>query len=67
MEFDAQRAHISLPLGTTDLLASDDGLTVECEVPSGGDIARLQSVVVEHLNRFAFREGELVFDWREQI
>jgi hypothetical protein len=52
-----------LPLGSADLAAGDMALTVTCEVPADGDLDRMQTVVAEHLNRFAFREGELEFQW----
>lgn len=62
--FDADHGHVPLPLGTADLDAAPDALTVTCTVAEGGDLDRMQQVVADHLNRFAFREGELVFDWR---
>lgn len=62
--FDATSGHIPLPLGDADLAAGDMALTVTCQVPEGGDLARMQQVVAEHLNRFAFREGELQFQWQ---
>ena len=62
--FDDYKGHIPLPLGSADLAADATALTIICEVPEGGDLARLQQVVADHLNRFAFREGELQFDWR---
>lgn len=62
--FDAAKGHVPLPLGTVDLTASEADLTVTCTVPEGGDLERLQQVVADHLNRFAFREGELRFDWQ---
>ncbi len=61
--FDATTGHIPLPLGSADLAAGDMALTVTCEVPADGDLDRMQTVVAEHLNRFAFREGELEFQW----
>ena len=64
VRFDADSGHVPLPLGTADLTAGDMALTVICEVPEGGDIARIQQVVAEHLNRFAFREGELASQWQ---
>jgi hypothetical protein len=64
VEFDAARGHVPLPIGSADLAASDSALTVTCTVAEGGDLARLQQVVADHLNRFAFREGELAFDWQ---
>ena len=62
--FDATSGHIPLPLGNADLAADEKALTVTCEVPDDGDLARIQTVVAEHLNRFAFREGELEFNWQ---
>lgn len=62
--FDATSGHVPLPIGSADLAAGDMALTVTCEVTDGGDLAQMQTVLAEHLNRFAFREGELTFDWR---
>ena len=62
--FDATTGHIPLPLGSADLVADDMALTVTCAVPEDGDLARIQTVVADHLNRFAFREGELEFHWQ---
>jgi uncharacterized protein len=62
--FDVVSGHIPLPLGSADLAAGDMALTVMCEVPEGGDLHRIQQVVADHLNRFAFREGELAFQWQ---
>lgn len=61
--FDAHQGRVPLPLGPVDLVADGTALTVTCTVAEGGDIERMQKVVADHLNRFAFREGELVFDW----
>ncbi|MDE2301844.1 MAG: DUF2218 domain-containing protein [Sphingomonadales bacterium] len=63
VRFDATCGHVPLPSGTADLAAGDMALTVTCEAPEEA-LARLQEVVAEHLRRFAFREGELNFDWR---
>ena len=62
--FDAETGRIALPFGATDLAASADALTVTIELADDADAARAQQVVADHLNRFAFREGELAFDWR---
>jgi uncharacterized protein len=34
-------------------------------VPEGEDTGRMREVVASHLDRFAFREAPLTFDWRE--
>lgn len=44
--------------------AGADALTVTCTVAEGGDLARLQQVVADHLDRFAFRKAPLPFDWQ---
>ncbi len=62
--FDAVSGHIPLPLGSADLAAGDMALTITCEVPEGGDLERMQQVVAHHLDRFAFREGELAYHWQ---
>ena len=65
VSFDPQQGRIALPFGTADLSASDDALTVRIALKQGGDAERAKLVVADHLNRFAFREGELVFNWQD--
>ncbi len=62
--FDAETGHIPLPGGDVTLTAGADALTVQCAAPGADDLARMQQVVANHLERFAFREGELVFHWQ---
>lgn len=62
--FDETHGTIPLPLGTCTLDAGPEALTVTCTVAEGGDIARMQQVVADHLDRFAFREAPLPFDWQ---
>ena len=64
VNFDALAGHIELPMGTVDLAAHATTLDLTLTVNAGGDIGRMQQVVAEHLGRFAFREGELVYDWK---
>ncbi len=46
------------------MTASAETLALRLDVPDGGDAAKMQHVVQEHLDRFAFREAPLAFDWR---
>ena len=64
VSFDADRGRIALPFGPTDLAAESEALLITVSLRDGADPARAQQVIAEHLNRFAFREGELVFDWK---
>lgn len=63
--FDPAHGTIALPFGPVTLDAGADALTIRAELNDGADPERAKSVIADHLGRFAFREGELVFDWRE--
>ena len=65
VEFDPAQGRIALPFGTTNLSASDTALQVAIALNDGADPDRTKTVVADHLNRFAFREGELAFDWQD--
>jgi len=64
--FDAEEGSIDFPNGSTlQMRADSDSLDVVLHVPEGEDTARMREVVSSHLDRFAFREAPLTFDWRE--
>lgn len=64
VSFDPQAGTIALPFGKTDLCAEPEALIVAIHLNDGADPDRPKKVVEDHLNRFAFREGELQFDWK---
>ena len=51
---------------TLKLDAQADLLECRLEASSGGQLAALKGAVARHLDRFAFREAPLAFDWRDQ-
>ena len=64
VRFDETASHIPFDSGAVCRLEARDGrLLIDLEAPEG-ELERMQGVVADHLNRFAFREGELAFDWR---
>ena len=63
VEFSPAHADIDLPLGRCRLDANPSALEIDLSPADGVDIARFQTVVADHLQRFGFRET-LVFDWR---
>lgn len=66
VSFSEQEATIAFPNGATVALRADsETLDVRLTVPEDGDVARMEEVVASHLDRFAFREAPLTFDWRE--
>lgn len=62
--FDAQQGTIAFPMGPIRMTAGADALTVMIEPQEGADVERFKQVVADHLDRFAFREAPLTFDWR---
>ncbi|ANI77375.1 MULTISPECIES: DUF2218 domain-containing protein [Sphingobium] len=63
-EFDAEKGVIAFPMGPIRLTAGADMLAVTIEPKEDADVERFKQVVAEHLDRFAFREAPLRFDWR---
>lgn len=61
--FDAAQGRIAFPMGAIAMTAQPDRLVVTLHPEAGADIARFQQVVADHLDRFAFREAPLSFDW----
>ena len=61
--FDTHHGVISLPMGTATLTAHEAVLDVKVETTDPAHLERMQRVVAEHLDRFAFREAPLLFNW----
>ncbi len=65
VEFD--EAAGCVPFGDDQFLrlsAAEDVLTMTLDAPGSGSTERLESVVTDHLKRFAFRE-ELAISWEK--
>ena len=60
---DETSALFPLPLGTCHMTAHADGLDITLEAADLEGLTRLEDVVARHLDRFAFREGELKYGW----
>lgn len=50
---------------TLALQAHDDGLECRLEASAAGQLQALKGAVANHLDRFAFREAPLAFDWQD--
>lgn len=61
--FDAGEGEIAFPMGPIRMTAGADALTVVIEPGPDVDVERFKMVVAEHLDRFAFREAPLAFEW----
>ena len=56
VDFDADKGEIGFPMGPIRMAAQPEALVVTLEPNADAD--------VDHLDRFAFREAPLSFDWR---
>jgi hypothetical protein len=65
VEFSAEEGVIDFPNGARlEMQADTETLDVVLTVPDDAEDARMREVVANHLDRFAFREAPLTFDWR---
>ncbi|GAA3269558.1 DUF2218 domain-containing protein [Sphingomonas yabuuchiae] len=66
VSFTAEEGTILFPNGSKlEMRAASETLDIVLTVPEDGDVAQMRQVVASHLDRFAFREAPLTFDWRE--
>jgi hypothetical protein len=75
VEFDTDRGKVVFPKdargaewpgdGVFTMAAGAEALTCRIEASAPGQLEGLKGAVERHLNRFAFREGELVFAWTD--
>lgn len=61
--FDAQHGTVRFPDAVTTMTAQTDALLVKIEAETPETVERMKDVVARHLDRFAFREAPLAFDW----
>ena len=66
VNFSKEEGEIEFPNGARlEMRADAETLDLLLTVPAGEDVARMREVVASHLDRFAFREAPLTFDWRD--
>ncbi|MEP7348942.1 MAG: DUF2218 domain-containing protein [Sphingorhabdus sp.] len=66
VEFTPEQGTITFPSGVvTTMTAFPEHLEVRLDLPDANMAEQMQGVVQRHLDRFAFREAPLSFDWRD--
>src|SRR4051794_11231168 len=65
VEFTEDRGVVRFPNAVVAFEARPDDLAVTIDGPEKDEVERLKGVVASHLDRFAFREAPLKFDWSE--
>jgi uncharacterized protein len=63
VEFPEARGQLRFPSAAATMEASADALLVSIETDDSEAIERLKQIVANHLDRFAFREAPLPFEW----
>ena len=63
VDFSEQKGVVRFPSAVASLEATDDALLVTIEAEDSETVERMKGVVATHLDRFAFREAPLRFDW----
>ncbi|WP_160285416.1 DUF2218 domain-containing protein [Pseudomonas knackmussii] len=64
VELSEDRGVLRFDFGTCYLHADAAALHLKAEAADSEALARLQQVVVSHLDRFAWKEGQLPVEWR---
>jgi hypothetical protein len=63
VEFSQTRGQVRFPAAVATLEAGADGLLVTVETEDADAALRLKETLARHLDRFAFREAPLPFEW----
>lgn len=63
VELDGSTGIVRFPDAVATMTAEGDALLVLVEAADEGTVERMKGVVAKHLDRFAFREAPLRFDW----
>jgi hypothetical protein len=56
---------VKFPAAVATFESDEDALLVKIEGEMSEEVERLKGVIASHLDRFAFREAPLRFDWSE--
>lgn len=74
VEFDATQGRVTFPRdargadwpgdAVVTFTAEDDALVTRIDASAEGQLDALKGAVARHLDRFAFREAPLAFDWQ---
>jgi len=65
VSFDDEKGEVKFPTAFCAMTVESDALLVRLSVDDAAETERMQDVVARHLDRFAFREAPLSFDWQQ--
>jgi hypothetical protein len=65
VDLSEQRGEVKFPAAVATFEPRPEALKVTIEGEEGEAVERMKGVIASHLDRFAFREAPLRFDWSE--
>lgn len=63
VELDGDTGKVTFPAGVTTMAADREGIAIRIVGENREDVERLTDVVARHIDRFAFREAPLAYEW----
>lgn len=63
-EIDGDVGKVTFPSAVATMVADDTGITIDITGKEREEVEQLTDVVARHIDRFAFREGPLSYDWQ---
>lgn len=65
VSFTPEEGKVTFPNAIATMTAHPETLEVQVEAGDSEIVERMKQVVADHLDRFAFREAPLTFEWRD--
>jgi len=63
VSYDAESGWAAFEMGTAHMAATDEGLSLTCEVKDPAAVPVVHNVIDRHLEKFAFREDVKTMKW----
>jgi hypothetical protein len=63
VEFSENRGQVRFPSAVATMEASANALLITVAIDDAEAVERIKEIVAKHLDRFAFREAPLPFEW----
>lgn len=63
VELEGDNGTVTFPSAVATMVAGPDAIAITITGEEHDEVERMQDVVARHLDRFAFREAPLSFDW----
>ena len=65
-EVEGDTGKVTFPTAVTQMVADGEGIAISITGDDSSEVERLTDVVARHIDRFAFREAPLTYEWAWQ-